>query len=534
MITSLSRLKAAPTEQDHGVEAVTLVVLNGKMRLKAWLLSFFALCIWLCPLPVAAYEYAGENLTLTLSGYLESGARYACDNDTPDEDPSTELGIDLNADFGSKASFKLFLQVIDDGKVIDPGNGLLFNEFNKIYQDKNPSVDIDEAYLDLFTDSMDFRIGIQKFAWGRLDEINPTDNLNTEDFSQGGTNEENDRKIGVPAVRTNVYTDLVNIELAWIPQYVPYRLPTSEERWFPGVLNPPDVIETDTGAGDIPVTSSYQDIEMHGQYPSHSEYGIRVSKYIAGCDISLSYFRGYNVMPITSGPTDLTITLRDFLALDYSIEAETTLVPEIHKMNVYGFDFTTTLGSFTIRGEYAYYQNRYFNRKLDSVLNEELTQEKQDNIMDDFLQTYLDSDGQASVQTFRIDPQIALQKDSMKYGIGIDYIYGDTSVSVQAIQEFVPGYDDDRPIYFIKDGFDTMITVSFKQFFLQNTLEANLDGAYDLVFKEYLVKPSVKYKFTESLQFTLGAIWLDGKERDSLVGQYQDNDEIYAKLTCYF
>jgi len=164
MITSLSRLKAAPTEQDHGVEAVTLVVLNGKMRLKAWLLSFFAVSICLCPLQAAAYEYEGENLTLTLSGYLESGARYACDNDTPDEDPSTELGIDLNADIGSKASFKLFFQVIDDGKVIDPGNGILFNEFNKIYQDKNPCVDIDEAYLDLFTDSMDFRIGIQKFA----------------------------------------------------------------------------------------------------------------------------------------------------------------------------------------------------------------------------------------------------------------------------------------------------------------------------------------------------------------------------------
>ncbi|MBN2298034.1 MAG: hypothetical protein JXM72_05545 [Deltaproteobacteria bacterium] len=501
---------------------------------KARVLSLLVLCIGLCPLWTGAYEYESESLTLSLSGYLESGARYAFDSDTPDEDPSTELGIDFNADIGSKASFKLFFQVQGDGKVIDPGNGILFNEFNKIYQDKNPCVDIDEAYLDLFTDSMDFRIGIQKFAWGRLDEINPTDNLNTEDFTQGGTNEENERKIGVPAVKSTVYTDLVNIELAWIPQYVPYRLPTREERWFPGVLKPPEVIATDTAAGDIPVTSSYQDIEMTGRYPSHSEYGIRVSKYIAGCDISLSYYRGYNVMPITSGPTDLTITLKDLLALDYSITAETTLVPEIHKMNVYGFDFTTTVGSFTVRGEYAYFQNKYYNRKLDSVLSEELTQEKQDNIMDDFMETYLDSDGEQSVQTFRIDPAISLQKDSMKYGVGIDYIYGDTSISAQVIQEFVPGYDDDKPIYFIKDGFDTLITVSFKQFFLQNTLEANLDGAYDLEFKDYMIKPSLKYKFTESLQLTLGAILLDGKEQDSLVGQYQDNDEIYAKLRCYF
>ncbi|HHO77083.1 MAG TPA: hypothetical protein ENN05_11755 [Deltaproteobacteria bacterium] len=486
------------------------------------------------PLQAGAYEYEGETLMLSLGGYLQSGARYAFYSDTPDEYPSIELGIDLNADIGSKTSFKMFIQVQDDGKVIAPDNGLLFNEFNKIFQDKNPSIDIDEAYLDLFTENMDFRIGIQKFAWGRLDEINPTDNLNTEDFTQGGTNEENDRKIGAPAVKTTMYTDLANIEFAWIPQYVPYRLSTSEERWFPGVLKPPGVIATDTAAGDIPVMSFYQDIEMPGRYMSYSQYGVRVSKYIGGFDVSLSFYRGYNTIPITSGPTDLTIELRDLLSLDYSISAKTTLVPEIHKMNVYGFDFTTTAGSFTIRGEYAYYKNKYFNRKLDSVLKEELTQEKQDNIMDDFMKAYIDSEGNESVQTFRIEPAIALQKDSMKYGIGIDYIYGDTSISVQAIQEFVPDYDDERPIYFIKDGFDTVLTVSFKQFFLQNILEANLDGAYNLEFKEYLIKPSVRYKFTETLHFTLGAIFLDGKEHDSLIGQFQKNDEMFATLKCYF
>ena len=203
-------------------------------------------------------------------------------------------------------------------------------------------------------------------------------------------------------------------------------------------------------------------------------------------------------------------------------------------MNVYGFDFTTTVGSFTIRGEYAYFQNKYYNRKLTSVLKGEVTQEKQDAIMDEFLEEYLDSGGTNAVQTFRIDPEIALQMDSMKYGLGADYIYGDTSVSVQVIQEYVPDYEENKPVYFIKDGFDTIVTLSFKQFFLQNTLEANLDGAYDLEFEDYMIKPSLKYKFTESLQLTLGAIILDGKEDDSLIGQYQDNDEIYATLRCYF
>ncbi|MCK7515592.1 MAG: hypothetical protein MZV70_74195 [Desulfobacterales bacterium] len=83
---------------------------------------------------------------------------------------------------------------------------------------------------------MMFRLGIQKFAWGRLDELTPTDNLNTSDLTEGGINDQVERKIGVPAVKMNYYSDLFNTELAWIPRYVPYRLPKAQERWFPGVL----------------------------------------------------------------------------------------------------------------------------------------------------------------------------------------------------------------------------------------------------------------------------------------------------------
>lgn len=492
------------------------------------------ICLWGLSFQADAYEYQGERMMISLGGYLESSAVYAFDRDTPDEDPSSELEIDLKADAGSRASFRLILKARDDGKVIGAENGQLFNEFDKVYQDRNPSVDLSEAYIDLFTDYVDFRIGIQKFAWGRLDEINPTDNLNAEDFTKGATDEENDRKIGVPAVKSNFYSDVINLELAWIPRYVPYRLPTSEERWFPAVLRPPAMIETGTPAGDIPVTPVYKDIDLSGSGLKYSEYGVRLSRYVAGWDISLSYFRGYDTMPVTSTPTDLTIVLNDPLALDYAISAEVTVEPLLNKMNVYGFDFSTTMGSFTIRGEYAYFQNKYYNRKLGSVLAEEVTQERQDAIMNEFLEQYLGSGGTLSTQTFHIDPGFALQMDSMKYGLGADYIYGDTSVSVQVIQEYVPDYDKDRPVYFIKDGFDTVFTLSCKQFFLQNTLEAILDSAYDIEFNDYIIKPSVKYKFTESLQLTLGAIFIDGKDRDSLFGQYQNNDEVYAALKWYF
>ncbi len=122
----------------------------------------------------------------------------------------------------------------------------------------------------------------------------------------------------------------------------------------------------------------------------------------------------------------------------------------------------------------------------------------------------------------------------MKYGLGLDYIYGDTSVSAQFIQEFIPDYDEDKPVYFNKNGVDTLLTFLFKQFFLQNTMELNIRTAYDIEFRDYIVKPSLKYNFTDNLQGTIGGLLINGKYDDSLFGQFRDNDEIFARLRCSF
>jgi len=112
-------------------------------------------------------------------------------------------------------------------------------------------------------------------------------------------------------VKMNYYSDLFNTELAWIPRYVPYRLPKVQERWFPGVLIFPAIIKTNTAFGDIPVTTSYKDINLPDFNLDNSETGIRISKYVGGWDISLSYFRGFDVMPLMDASTDITVQLKD-------------------------------------------------------------------------------------------------------------------------------------------------------------------------------------------------------------------------------
>jgi len=482
-----------------------------------------------------SYEYEKNDVKVSLSGYLDARAVAAFGRDTPREYPTTELGLDAKATISSWGGARLYLQLIDDGTVTDPGNGLLVNQLTKVYQDKNPYLDVDEAYLDFFFEKADVRIGIQKFSWGRLDEINPTDVINPEDYSQGSMNEELERKIGIPAVRVSSYSALVNVELAWIPRYVPYRLPKPEERWYPGPLKAPESVETDGTVGSIPVTSTHKDISLPDAGIESSEAAVRLSKLVGDWDLSVSYYRGYDVMPITDAFSDLTIEIVDLLALDYTLELDLTYKPALHKMNVWGFDFMTTLGSFTVRGEVAYFDEKRYNRRMQSVLGQELSRSKQEEIFNEFYQNYLDSGGALTRQTFRISPQINIPMKAMKYGIGVDYIYGDTSVSMQAIQEFVPDYDNSMPVYFINEnGYNTLITAMLRQMFLQNTLELTLNGAYGIEFRDYMFRPSLKYSFTNTLQGTVGIVVLGGKYDNSMFGQYDRNDEAYVRLRWSF
>ncbi|HQI82344.1 MAG TPA: hypothetical protein PLR71_12420, partial [Deltaproteobacteria bacterium] len=78
------------------------------------------------------------------------------------------------------------------------------------------------------------------------------------------------------------------------------------------------------------------------------------------------------------------------------------------------------------------------------------------------------------------------------------------------------------------------LTLQFKQFFLQNTMEFDLRTAYDVEFRDFMVRPSVKYSFTNTLQGTIGCLLIGGPDDDSLLGQYRDNDEVYAMLRCSF
>ena len=480
----------------------------------------------LLSMPVFCLDFQAGSIQNSIGGSLEGIAVAPLHNDSPREDPTAVFKVQTKSSFGDVSDLKINLRGEYDGTVLYPHDHKVFLDYTNIYQDRNLFLSADEAYLDLFTTKADFRLGIQKFAWGRLDELSPVDMLNTNSMTNPFIEDENTRKIGAPSARANIYSDLVNLELDWIPRWVPYRLPMPYERWFPPVFAAPESIDI-SGYGPllpasitVPVRANYRDIDMPACTFGNSEIGAKLSKTIGKWDISAMYFRGYDTMPVFDMPTELTIQL-DPQTFIPSISLNVELEPRVFILEMYAFDLSTTNGNFTFRGDAAFFKDRRYIRQIEGLINEYFTPDMLQSMLSEVMKDPFNP------HTFTLNPQVIEKKNSAKYGLGFDYVRGDTMVTGQVIQEYIFNYND--KLLFNKNGVDTMLTLSLRHMLLGGRFEAALYGSYGIEYRQFLIKPSISYDITDNLKATLAGLVFGG-EKDSILGQYSSNDEIFLKV----
>ncbi len=476
--------------------------------------------------PLLGLDFQTGRIQNSVGGSLEGLGTAPLHNNSPREDLTGVFRVQTKSSFGDVSDIKINLRGEYDGTVLYPHDHKVFLGYTNIYQDRNPFLSADEAYFDFFTSKADFRLGIQKFAWGRLDELSPVDMLNTDSMTNPFIEDENTRKIGAPSARANIYSDLVNLELDWIPRWVPYRLPMSYERWFPTVLIAPENIVIQ-GYGpllpaniSIPVKAEYQDIDMPACTFENSEIGVKISKTVGKWEVSAMYFRGYDTMPVFDMPTKLSVSI-DPQTITPSLSLDTELEPRVFTIDMFAFDFSTTAGDFTFRGDAAFFKDRRYIREIEGMINDYFDKDMLQSIISEVLKDPFNP------HTFTFNPPVIEKKDSAKYGLGFDYIKGDTTVTGQIIQEYIFNYDE--KLLFNKNGIDTMLTLSIKRMLFNSRFEAAIYGSYGIEFRQFLVKPSASYDITDNLKLTLAALVFGG-EKDSILGQYSDNDEIFLKV----
>lgn len=338
------------------------------------------------------------------------------------------------------------------------------------YSDKELEIGLREAYLDIFFNRMDFRLGKQQIIWGKADGVFITDIISPKNLSEFLLPDFDEIRMGVTALKADYYLGDNTFELVWIPIFTPTQMPEENSIWF-RMPTFPIMPVFDYSQKDV--TASLENSELFAKFSGMTsliDFEL-MTGYIWDDDPTMHVQKGID-----------TTTMQPSI----------TVIPRYHRLGVGGGSFSTTVGAFVLRGEGAYYGGKYFQtadvRATDSIT----------------------------------------EKNYLHYLVGLDFNIGDTHISSQFIQQAILDYDD----LIVNDEFENTATVLISRTFLRETLKMELFSYIGLTNEDALIRPKLTYDFTDGFQLLLGANIFTGT--DGRFGQYDDNDMIYFKVKYSF
>jgi hypothetical protein len=339
------------------------------------------------------------------------------------------------------------------------------------YSDKELEIGLREAYMDIFFESMDVRIGKQQIIWGKADGVFITDIISPKNLSEFLLRDFDEIRMGVTAVKIDYYLGDNTFEFVWLPVFTPTQMPDENSIWFPQLDFP---LQPQFDNSSREVKGSLENSELFAKYSALTS--LIDFEIMAGYawDDDLTMHIGKTIDPQTQKLTALTVT------------------PRHHRLTLGGGSFSTTLGLLVLRGEGAYYSGKYFN-SADPMLTDAV-----------------------------------VQKDYIHYLLGIDYTLWDINLSNQFIQQAILDYDETID----QDEFENTMTFLARHDFLRETLTLELFSYIGLNNSDMLIRPRIIYDLVDGFEIQFGANIFTGKEGS--FGQYDKNDMLYAKVKYSF
>ena len=340
---------------------------------------------------------------------------------------------------------------------------------------KSDSWYFQEAYIDYYSRMLDIRFGKQVIAWGKADEINPTDILNPQNLANI-TEDKSVRKIGLVSLKTDwKFYDFI-LEGIWKPEFQSMQLPPLNSQW--AFFNIP-------GLTELPSPS----------YPANklenTEWALKLSRTISMYDFSVSYFDGWdNIFT----PNIVFNPVTQQMQLDQLV---------FHHTKMIGADFAGSIHSVGVWGECGYFRT-------------EDTEGSDPFIKNPYVQFVVGADYtfgysiKANVQYFqeyitKVNDDVEEESEEAiisKLGIGIPL---QQAASLRIEKRFGAG----------------------------EVHRVELFGFYDIKHQGMMLQPKLVLSPEDAFSLEIGMMIFDG-DKESIFGRFGNNDEVYLKCTYSF
>jgi hypothetical protein len=343
-------------------------------------------------------------------------------------------------------------------------------------------IELKELYLDVNFQNFDLRIGRQIVRWGVVEGARVTDEINPLDFYELILRDIDDRYIPLFMIKGDLYLGPNTFEGILIPEVRGHRPAPKGSQWEQFRFLPN-------------LEKSKQPYEDFPSNIDNTEIALKYTRVFSGFELSASYFYTWD---------DFPSSFRSIAsAAVFAGNTDVNFKPKYERLHSYGTTFSKTFPGFVFNAEAAYVDGKVFGSRLGNASNT--------------------NEGE-------------IQKNYVKYAIGLDlYILG-MDVSPAAIQQYIIDYETD----IIQDKFDTVGAVFIRKEFIHNLWMGNLLVLYFFNDKDWLIRPRTFYNITDRLRLSFGVDIFEGKIGTGLpgefhfVGFFDNNDRIFWDITYSF
>lgn len=446
----------------------------------------------LCFLPASAYAQFTGNLT-NYTAYTTS------------ENPELIAGrnvLRLN-----------MLQNLTNGRVYASGD--LRHHF--IHSRDSLQFRLREAYIELFFDNADLKIGKQVISWGKTQGDFIFDIISPFDLSEFITRDFTELREGVNALTYTRYFGRNQLELILNPVLTPSILPDYDGRW--GII-PTDIFPLET---EYKAYSNSSPTLKDVQAAVHFSYRSSLSLDL---DAALMYWSFNNPGYLK------TFETTDFLNLSIP---ERIILEESYKTGL----ITGFWGEYRASSKIAIpFEAAFFQKRPVDILPTELSVQDLKT-----LQNAADNDEGTDIDELidiltRFSNVINRDADSgflryepaIKFMTGFSSTFWGWSTTFQYSGEYILKYAKD----ILQDEYVHSLTGIFRNSFLRDNLMFQLLGRYNMNGDDFWINPELQYMAIDGLSFSLGAHIFGGKTPASdyvnlSFQRYQNNSLVFVQ-----
>lgn len=330
---------------------------------------------------------------------------------------------------------------------------------------------LQDASVEATFGRFDLLAGFTRVAWGRLDELQPTDVINPLDVSRFFFEGRSEARLPVALVRGRWFiSDDVAVEGVYVPAHRRGRFDRLDE--------PSSPFNLASDLTDVPVEDREPNVSF-----ANAQGGARFTATTGRVDWSVSAFRGFE--PLGLYEPVFTTWLSPsapapFSTLEHLSAPLSTLIRTYPRFTMAGADFETVRGEWGFRGEVAAFVRDSFQ-------------------------------GESSI----------VPGKSYDAGLGVDRKAGDYRISGTALVHHEPSRTD------------LSLIVSTDRSFAREKYSVRLFGVYGATEGSGFVRGIATAKLRDDVALEGSAGWFVGDGRD-LVGRFSESDFAYARLKYYW